>query len=78
MQIECNPARGGRPRGVARFGRKEESAGSKGGWRQKYGCLEMWDMQYEDMDLPAKRKSVWRGEARKVFGMWISEFMRQW
>jgi hypothetical protein len=38
----------------------------------------MWDMQYEDMDLPAKRKSVWRGEARKVFGMWISEFMRQW
>ena len=56
---------------MASLGRKEETTGSEAGWRQKYGCLEMGDMQYEDMDLPTKRKSAWRGEAREVFGMWV-------
>jgi len=71
MQIKCNPARDGSKMGVPSFGRKEETTGWEAGWRQKYCCLEMWDMQCENMDLRAKRKSASRGEARRVFGMWI-------
>jgi hypothetical protein len=55
--------------GVGDFGRKEESTGLEAVRRWKYCCLGMWDMPHEDMDLPAKRESAWRGEARKVFGI---------